>query len=111
MRIALVSESFYPAVDGTTTTVRAVADRLVDTGALATTLANLDVRPMETGLLHDPRDPRGLVRALDTVVADRQRGLLGEHGRMLAEWRSWEDAVDELVTDHYLPLVATSRAA
>ena len=32
MRIALVSESFYPAVDGTTTTVRAVADRLVDTG-------------------------------------------------------------------------------
>ena len=32
MRIALVSESFYPAVDSTTTTVRAVADRLVDTG-------------------------------------------------------------------------------
>ena len=30
---------------------------------------------------------------------------------MLAEWRSWEDAVDELVTDHYLPLVETSRAA
>lgn len=69
------------------------------------------VRPMETGLLHDPRDPRGLVRALDAVVADRQRGLLGEHARMLAEWRTWEDAVDELVTDHYLPLVATSRAA
>ncbi|MGZ5400479.1 MAG: glycosyltransferase [Nocardioides sp.] len=119
----------------------------LDTGALASTLANLDVlvhpgltetcchslreaaasgvpvvapaaggatdvvRPMETGLLHDPRDPRGLVRALEAVVADRQRGLLGEHGRMLAEWRTWEDAVDELVTDHYLPLVATSRAA
>ena len=32
MRIALVTESFYPAVDGTTTTVKAVADRLVDTG-------------------------------------------------------------------------------
>ncbi|MEJ7794282.1 MAG: glycosyltransferase [Nocardioides sp.] len=119
----------------------------LDTGALATTLANLDVlvhpgfaetcchalreaaasgvpvvapaaggatdvvRPMETGLLHDPRDPRGLVRALDAVVADQQRDLLGEHGRILAEWRSWEDAVDELVTDHYLPLVETSRAA
>ena len=61
------------------------------------------VRPMESGLLHDPRDPRGLVRALAAVVADRHRALLGEHGRMLAEWRTWVDAVDELVTDHYLP--------
>ncbi len=32
MRIALVTETFYPAVDGTTTTVKAVADRLVDLG-------------------------------------------------------------------------------
>ena len=32
MRIALVAESFFPAVDGTTTTVKAVVDRLVDTG-------------------------------------------------------------------------------
>lgn len=32
MRIALVSESFLPAVDGTTTTVKAVADRLIDAG-------------------------------------------------------------------------------
>ena len=32
MRIALVAESFFPAVDGTTTTVKAVADRLVHTG-------------------------------------------------------------------------------
>jgi len=32
MRIALVTESFYPAVDGATTTVRNVADRLIDTG-------------------------------------------------------------------------------
>jgi phosphatidylinositol alpha 1,6-mannosyltransferase len=32
MRIALVTETFYPAVDGTTRTVQAVADRLVDTG-------------------------------------------------------------------------------
>jgi phosphatidylinositol alpha 1,6-mannosyltransferase len=32
MRIALVTETFYPAIDATTTTVRAVADRLVDTG-------------------------------------------------------------------------------
>jgi phosphatidylinositol alpha 1,6-mannosyltransferase len=32
MRIALVTETFYPATNGTTTTLKAVADRLVDTG-------------------------------------------------------------------------------
>lgn len=32
MRIALVAESFYPAVDGATRTVKAVADRLVEDG-------------------------------------------------------------------------------
>jgi len=32
LRIALVAECFYPAVDGTTTTVKAVADRLIDAG-------------------------------------------------------------------------------
>ncbi|WP_243056825.1 glycosyltransferase [Nocardioides sp. SR21] len=32
MRIALVTETFFPAVDGTTTTVKAVLDRLVDLG-------------------------------------------------------------------------------
>ncbi len=32
MRIALVSESFFPAVDDTTTTLKAVADGLVDRG-------------------------------------------------------------------------------
>lgn len=31
-RIALVTETFYPSVDGTTTTVRSVADRLIDAG-------------------------------------------------------------------------------
>lgn len=32
MRVLLVAESFFPAVDGTTTTVKALVDRLVDTG-------------------------------------------------------------------------------
>ncbi|WP_370291004.1 glycosyltransferase [Nocardioides sp.] len=32
MRIVLVTESFYPAVDSTTTTLKAVVDRLVDLG-------------------------------------------------------------------------------
>jgi phosphatidylinositol alpha 1,6-mannosyltransferase len=40
MRIALVTESFYPAVDGTTTTVKAVADRLIDDGHEVTLLAS-----------------------------------------------------------------------
>lgn len=69
------------------------------------------VRPLETGLLHDPDDPRGLLRALGSVVGDSRRELLGLHGRRLAEGRSWADAVDELVSDHYLPLLATSPTA
>ena len=32
MRTALVAESFFPAVDGTTTTVKAVVAALVDNG-------------------------------------------------------------------------------
>ncbi|CAB4697455.1 MAG: glycosyltransferase [Actinobacteria bacterium] len=32
MRILLVTETFYPAVDGTTTTLKATADRLIDQG-------------------------------------------------------------------------------
>jgi len=32
MRIALVTDTFYPAVDGVTTTIKAVADRMIDTG-------------------------------------------------------------------------------
>lgn len=32
MRIALVTDTFYPATDGATTTVKAIADRLIETG-------------------------------------------------------------------------------
>lgn len=32
MKIVLATESFYPALDGTTTTLKATADRLIDTG-------------------------------------------------------------------------------
>lgn len=32
LRVALVTDSFYPATDGTTTTIKAVADRLIDRG-------------------------------------------------------------------------------
>ncbi|MDZ5621538.1 glycosyltransferase [Nocardioides sp. HM23] len=39
MRIALVTETFYPAVDSTTTTLKATADRLVDLGHTVRILA------------------------------------------------------------------------
>lgn len=54
------------------------------------------VRHLETGLLYDPGTPRGLARAVEAVVADRHRGLMGARGRELAVTRSWTDAVDEL---------------
>ena len=58
------------------------------------------VRHLETGLLYDAADQRGFRRAVEAVVADRHRGLLGARGRELASGRSWTDAVDELAT-HY----------
>ncbi|WP_148614114.1 glycosyltransferase [Nocardioides rubriscoriae] len=62
------------------------------------------VRHLESGLLYDPADPRALRRAVESVAADRHRGLLGSHGRRLAVTRSWTEAVDELAA-HYDALV------
>jgi phosphatidylinositol alpha 1,6-mannosyltransferase len=59
------------------------------------------VRHLETGLLYDPRDPRDLRRAVAAVVGDRHRALLGKRGRELAQLRTWTDAVDELIAEHY----------
>lgn len=59
------------------------------------------VRHLETGLLYDPRDSRDLRRAVTAVVADRHRALLGKRARELAKRRTWTDAVDELVAQHY----------
>ena len=71
------------------------------------------VRSLENGLLYDSAEPSALRHALTAVVADRHRGLLGRRGRELAVQRSWASAVDELVTDHYLQLIAqpTGRSA
>jgi len=55
------------------------------------------VRHLESGLLYDPADPRGLVRAVGSVVADPHRALLGRRGRELALQRSWTTAADEMV--------------
>ncbi|TIC86774.1 glycosyltransferase family 1 protein [Nocardioides sp. GY 10113] len=62
------------------------------------------VRHLETGVLYDP-DRRGdLVRAVDSMAADRQRALLGTHARTVLAERTWHDAVEELVGHHYATL-------
>ena len=55
------------------------------------------VRPLETGLLYDPEEEHGLVRAVHAVASDSRRDLLGAEGRRRAQARGWDDAVDELV--------------
>lgn len=60
------------------------------------------VRDLETGLLYDPAAPRGLRRAVESVVGDRHRALMGARGRELSARRSWRDACAELVEEHYL---------
>ena len=68
------------------------------------------VRHLETGLLHDPDDPRDLVRAVESLVADRHRGLMGTHAREVAVARTWRDAVDELLLEHLRDLAAEDAA-
>ena len=63
------------------------------------------VRHLETGLLYDPTDPVGLADAVAAVVADKRRQLLGDFAREVIARRTWRDAVDELVRDHYAPLL------
>lgn len=58
------------------------------------------VRSLETGLLYERGDSRGLTRAVTALAADRHRGLIGDHARRLAGTRTWRDAVDELVLEH-----------
>lgn len=58
------------------------------------------VRHLETGLLYDPTDPRGLTRAVAALAGDRHRGLMGAHAREGALRRTWRAAVDELVLEH-----------
>lgn len=70
------------------------------------------VRHQHTGLLYDPDDPRGLVRAVGALVADpAARAALGARARRRALRRSWSDAVDELVDRHYAPLLGLETPA
>ena len=63
------------------------------------------VRPLETGLLYDPTDPRAMAEAVAALAGDRHRGLLGGRARELACLHDWGEAVDELVSVHYRPLL------
>ena len=63
------------------------------------------VRSLETGLLYDPVDARGLQRAVAAVAADPHRALLGARARELVLGRDWQAAVDEHVERHHRPLV------
>lgn len=63
------------------------------------------VRHLETGLLYDPAEPAGLVRAVTSLAADSRRSLLGTRARTLATERSWHLAVAELVDLHYAQLL------
>ncbi len=71
------------------------------------------VRHQETGLLYDPGRRRGLARTVEALAADPHRRLLGARGREIAGARTWQAAVDELVTLHLAPLVrpVTSTAS
>jgi phosphatidylinositol alpha 1,6-mannosyltransferase len=62
------------------------------------------VRHLETGLLYDPAHQSGFRQAVEALATDRHRHLLGARARELST-RSWADAVDELVRQHYQPLV------
>lgn len=62
-----------------------------------------------TGLLYDADDPRGLRRAVATLVGDPLlRARLAAAGRASVHGRSWGSAVDQLIADHYQPLAGLS---
>ncbi len=54
------------------------------------------VRHLETGLLYDAADPKDFRRAVDSIVADRHRSLMGLRARELST-RTWADAVADLL--------------
>ena len=67
------------------------------------------VEHLGTGFLYDPATPLALGDAVAAVVADPNRRLLGAHARELVSQRTWHDAVDELVREHYAALLDDPR--
>ncbi|NUR06813.1 MAG: glycosyltransferase family 1 protein [Nocardioidaceae bacterium] len=65
-----------------------------------------------TGLLYDVADPRGLRRAVATLVGDPDlRESAGAAAAAAVRGRTWSAVVDELVREHYLPLLGTPVVA
>jgi phosphatidylinositol alpha 1,6-mannosyltransferase len=67
------------------------------------------VEHLGTGLLYDSARPLALGDAVAAVVADPNRRLLGTYARQAVSRRTWHDAVDELVGDHYAALLDGPR--
>ena len=67
------------------------------------------VEHLGTGFLYDPATPLALGDAVAAVVADPSGRLLGAHARELVSQRTWHDAVDELVREHYAALLDDPR--
>ena len=120
-RIALVTESFYPATDGTTTTVKNVADRLIDSGH------ELLIIAPGPGLTSYRRSPVARIRPLDKpggqvrdalaqfapdLVHVTSPGTLGrkalKYARRLdvATLTVQQSVVNELTADYWLRKVA-----
>ena len=69
MRITLVTESYYPAVDAATTTVKNIADRLIDTGH------EVQIVAPAPGLASYRRSPIARIRPLDQPGRQVQAAL------------------------------------
>ncbi len=66
------------------------------------------VDPGETGLLFDPHDPASLTDAVATFAADpRLRDRVAATALEAVSHRTWAHVVQELVDQHYRPLVGT----
>jgi phosphatidylinositol alpha 1,6-mannosyltransferase len=58
-----------------------------------------------SGLLYDADDPGAMRRAVATAVGDEAlRAQLAIGGRARVENRSWANAVDQLIVQHYGPV-------
>lgn len=121
MKISLVTESFYPAVDAATTTVKAVADRLLSSGHEVQVIAPgpglASYRSAPVARIRPLDHPGGEVRAAleafrPDLVHVTSPGRLGRKalkyaGRLgLPTLTLQQSAVDDLTSDYWLRKVA-----
>lgn len=80
--------------------LRAAAASAVPVVAMRSGGAPDVVTHLETGLLVDPTDQRGLAEAVAALAGDSRRSLLGREARAQQQ-RTWADAVADLLDEHY----------